>query len=131
MKRILVVGLVAFSLMMGAIGFAQSITVVDNGPATPTTEVRSFGDVIIPTKSDIVVSVDSATSTEDITRSFVNLPVSAVRFHEIASTSALVMPQVPGVLNFQYNSDDNKLYIRLIENDGSRWGGSITLTTLN
>jgi len=131
MKRILVVGLVAFSLMMGAIGFAQSITVVDNGPATPTTEVRSFGDVIIPTKSDIVVSVDSATSTEDITRSFVNLPVSAVWFREIASTSALVMPQVPGVLNFQYNSDDNKLYIRLIENDGSRWGGSITLTTLN
>lgn len=131
MKRILVVGLVAFSLMMGAIGFAQSITVVDNGPATPTTDVRSFGDALIPTASDIVVSVDSATSTEDVTRSFNNLPVSAVRFKEIASTTSLVMPQVPGVLSFQYNSNDNKLYIRLIENDGSRWGGSITLSSLD
>ncbi len=100
MKRILVVGLVAFSLMMGAISFAQSITVVDNGPATPTASVRVFGTGYTAT----------------------------VGYREVATTSALIEPTLSEAILFQFNTDDKKLYIRLLDSNGNTYGCVATLS---
>jgi len=102
MKKVLIASLVVFSVMMAALGFAQSISVVDNGPASPTTEVRVFGSGF----------------------------QSIVGVSEVASTSELVEPTVSGVATFQFNTNDGKLYIRVLDSEGTSWGGSVTLTKL-
>lgn len=103
MKKVLVSSLIVFSMLMGALGFAQSISVVDNGPATPTTDIRVFGSGF----------------------------QAVVGISEIASTSELAMPTQVGVATFQFNTDDQKLYIRVLDSDGASWGGSVQLTTLD
>lgn len=102
MKKVLIGSLVVFSLLMGALGFAQSISIVDNGPATPTTDIRVFSSGL----------------------------QSMVGVSEVASTSTLVSPTIKGVATFQFNTDDGKLYIRVLDSEGTAWGGSITLTAL-
>jgi len=102
MKKVLIGSLVVFSVLMAALGFAQSISVVDNGPATPTTEVRPFGSGF----------------------------QAVVGISEVASTSELVSPTVEGVATFQFNTDDGKLYIRVLDSAGDIWSGSVTLTEL-
>ena len=115
-------------LFIGVIGFAQSITVQDNGPATPTTSVRSFADSVLPTTTTVTVSTDSATTTEDIARINRNYSVYMVKFAEVATTAALLEPTIPGILTFQFNTDNGKLYMRLMEADGTTWGAVATLT---
>lgn len=128
MKKILIASLFVFSALMGIVGFAQSITITDNGPATPTTEVRSFATPTLPSKSTLKISTDLATTTDDVSFYADNMPISAVRFAEIATTAALLEPVIPGVVTFQFNTDDNKLYIRLMEADGTTWGCVATLS---
>jgi len=87
-------------LFVGVLGFAQSITIQDNGPATPTTSVRVFGTGYTAT----------------------------VGYREVATTSALIEPTLSEAILFQFNTDDKKLYIRLLDSKGNTYGCVATLT---
>lgn len=104
MNKTFVTSLLVFGVLMATLGFAQSITVRDNASTTsPVDQVRQFGT--------------GFQSTVGIT--------------EVASTSELVMPTQVGVATFQFNTNDHKLYIRVLDSDGASWGGSVSLTTLD
>lgn len=116
-KLLLVLALVALT----AVSFGQSITIVDNASTTVTDETeRVFSSSNLP--SDYSLDVDGASYTG------VLIPQNAVRFTEVASTTDIVAPQVPGYVTFQFNTASKTLYIRLMDSDGADWGGVATLS---
>lgn len=129
MNKILIGSLMVFCILAATLGFAQSITVQDNASTTsPTSQVRPFADPVLPKSTSLKFSTDVATTAEDITRTTGFSPVLITKFAEIATTAALLEPVVPGVVTFQFNTDNNKLYIRLMEADGTTWGCVATLS---
>lgn len=121
----MVLSLVAIAI----VSFGQTITVRDNASTTsPVDQVRNFGVPIVPTASTMALSNAVGTNTDDISRGWQNLPGNVVMFKQVATTAALLAPTVPGVLTLQYNSDDNKLYIRILDAAGADWGCVATLS---
>ena len=84
--------------------------------------IVSFGQSII------VRDNASTTSPVDQTRVFGTGYTATVAYREVATTSALVEPTVSEAILFQFNTDDNKLYIRLLDSDGTTWGCVATLS---
>lgn len=83
--------------------------------------IVSFGQQII------VRDNASTTSPVDQTRVFGSGYTATVAYREVASDSELIEPDVVGAILFQYNIDNNKLYIRLKNSDDATYGCVATL----
>lgn len=91
-----------------------------------------FAVAVVAFGQQIVVR-DNASSTApiDSSRVFGFGYQSIVGFSEVASSTSLVKPKVQGAISFQFNTADQKLYIRVLDSNDASWGGSISLTTLD
>lgn len=111
----------ALLMLVTSLSFGQSITIVDNASTTVTDEtVRVFSSGDLPSKYSL--DVDSASYTGTL------IPLNTFRFSEVASSTDIVAPKVPGYVTFQFNTDENKLYIRLMDSNGADWGAVATLS---
>ena len=88
-------------LAIAAISFASSITVQDNGPATPTTEIR-------------VISADA---------------ISTLMVSEVAATESLSLtPSAAGILKLEYCQEDDALYLSYTDSAGDDFVASINFS---
>ena len=78
-----------------------------------------------------VIDIASTTAPVSQTRVFGSGYVSILGFSEVASSTDLVMPSVEGALLVQFNTDDEKLYLRVKDSDGASWGADIQMATLD
>lgn len=121
----MVLSLVAIAI----VSFGQTITIKDNASlSTPTYDIRNFGVPIVPTASTMALSNTVGTNTDDISRGWQNLPGNAVMFKQVATTSQLLAPTVPGVMTIQYESGNNKIHFRFLDTAGADWGCVATLS---
>jgi hypothetical protein len=84
--------------------------------------IVSFGQQII------VRDNASTTAPVDQTRVFGSGYTSTVAYREVATTSALIEPTLSEAILFQFNTDDKKLYIRLLDSNGDTYGCVATLS---
>jgi hypothetical protein len=84
--------------------------------------IVSFGQSII------VRDNASTTAPVDQTRVFGSGYTATVAYREVATTSALIEPTLSEAILFQFNTDDKKLYIRLLDSNGDTYGCVATLT---
>jgi len=84
--------------------------------------IVSFGQQII------VRDNASTTATVDQTRVFGSGYTATVAYREVATTSALIEPTLSEAILFQFNTDNKKLYIRLLDSNGDTYGCVATLS---
>ncbi len=91
-----------FALMaIAAVSFAGSITVQDNGPTTPTTDIRVF-------------SADA---------------ISVLMIDEVAATASLSLtPSAAGILKLEFCQGDDALYLSYTDSAGANFVASISFT---
>jgi hypothetical protein len=84
--------------------------------------IVSFGQQII------VRDNASTTAPVDQARVFGSGYTATVAYREVATTSALVEPTLSEAILFQFNTDNKKLYIRLLDSNGDTYGCVATLS---
>lgn len=101
-------------------------------PAIATMVVVLLAIAVISFGQQLIVR-DNASSTAplDDLRYLGSGYASVLGFTEVATSTALVNPPASGVLFVQFNTDDQKLYLRVTDSNGANWGGSVSLTTLD